>query len=454
MLKNKTSEEIYKQACEVLTGGVSRNIVFRKPFPHYTDIASGCYITDIDGTTRIDFANNMAALIHGHSHPAIVKAVTEQLNKGTAYTLASEIEFAYAELLCNRVKGFEKIRFVNSGTEAVMTMIKASRAFTGRPKIAKAEGTYHGTYDFAEVSQTANPSNWGEIDNPNSVPLVFGTPKGVLDNVVIFPFNDIEKTVAILDKHAHQIACVMIDPVPHRVGLIPATNEFIEAVYNWTRKNGALLVFDEVVTFRVNYGGAQENYSVSPDITALGKIIGGGFPVGALAGRTDVMKVMDPREPNLKFPHSGTFSANPITMTAGFVAMDLFDRDAVLKLNTLTNSAVNQIKDVIKLADVPVSVTGAGSMFRFHLKPTPPATYREAYQSKEILAVIDELLDFLYFQEKILMINTFSCVYSTVLTQKETDKLSEGLLRAFKALKPKIDNLQKNYVSNKMIMTS
>ena len=136
-------------------------------------------------------------------------------------------------------------------------------------------------------------------------------------------------------------------------------------------------------------------------------------------------------------------------MTAGFVAMDLFNRDAVLKLNTLTNSAVNQIKDVIKLADVPVSVTGAGSMFRFHLKPTPPSTYRETYQSKETLAVIDELLDFLYFQEKILMINTFACVYSTVLTQKETDKLSEGLLRAFKALKPKIDNLQKNYVSKK-----
>ena len=151
----------------------------------------------------------------------LVKAVTEQLNKGTAYTLASEIEVAFAQLLCNRVKGFEKIRFVNSGTEAVMAMIKASRAFTGRPKIAKAEGTYHGTYDFAEVSQTANPSNWGDIDNPNSVPLVYGTPKGVLDNVIIFPFNDIERTIAILDKHAEQIACVMIDPVPHRVGLIP-----------------------------------------------------------------------------------------------------------------------------------------------------------------------------------------------------------------------------------------
>ena len=441
MSKNRSSEEIYKQACEVITGGVSRNTVFRKPFPHYADKASGCYITDIDGTERIDFANNMAALIHGHAHPAIIKAVTDQIQKGTAYTLASEIEVAFAQLLSKRVKGFEKIRFVNSGTEAVMAMIKASRAFTGRPKIAKAEGTYHGTYDFAEVSQTANPSQWGDIDNPASVPLAFGTPKGVLDNVVIFPFNDIERTIAILDRHADQIACVMIDPVPHRVGLIPGTNEFIEALYNWTRKNGALLVFDEVVTFRVNYGGAQENYIVSPDITALGKIIGGGFPVGAIAGRSDVMKVLDPREANLRFPHSGTFSANPVTMTAGFVAMDLYDQDAVLKLNALTNSAVNQVREVITIADVPVSVTGAGSMFRFHLTPTPPTTYREAYQTKETLAVLNELLDYLYFNEKILMINTLSCMFSTVMTQKETDRLSEGLLRAFNALKPKIESL-------------
>ncbi len=161
MSENRSSEEIYRQACEVITGGVSRNTVFRKPFPHYADKASGCYITDIDGTERVDFANNMAALIHGHAHPAIIKAVTEQLQKGTAYTLASEIEVAFAQLLSKRVKGFEKIRFVNSGTEAVMAMIKASRAFTGRPKIAKAEGTYHGTYDFAEVSQTANPSELG-----------------------------------------------------------------------------------------------------------------------------------------------------------------------------------------------------------------------------------------------------------------------------------------------------
>lgn len=444
MSENSKSEGIYRQACEVIPGGVSRNTVFRKPFPHYADKASGCYITDIDGTERIDFANNMAALIHGHAHPAIVDAVTRQIQKGTAYTLASEIEVAFAQLLSKRVRGFEKIRFVNSGTEAVMAMIKASRAYTGRPKIAKAEGTYHGTYDFAEVSQTANPSNWGDLDNPASVPLVYGTPKGVLDDVVIFPFNDIERTIAILDKHAGQIACVLIDPVPHRVGLIPGKKEYIEALHDWTRRNGALLAFDEVVTFRVNYGGAQENYTVTPDITALGKIIGGGFPVGAIAGRSEVMKVLDPRDPNLRFPHSGTFSANPVTMTAGYVAMKLFDREAVAKLNALTDKAVSQIREVIRLADVPVSVTGAGSMFRFHLTPAPPVSYREAYQTKEAVAVINELLDYMYFTEKILMINTFSCMFSTALTQNETDRLSEGLFRAFKALKPRIESVQKD----------
>ena len=173
MQKQRSSEEIYNQACKVLPGGVSRNTVFRKPYPQYASRAAGSYITDIDGSCRIDLANNMASLIHGHAHPEIIEAVYEQMKKGTAYTLASEIEVNFAQFLCDRVQAFEKIRFVNSGTEAVMAMIKASRAYTGRPKIAKAEGAYHGTYDFAEVSQTANPNNWGDINKPNSVPVAY-----------------------------------------------------------------------------------------------------------------------------------------------------------------------------------------------------------------------------------------------------------------------------------------
>ena len=442
MPKSK-SEQLYRQARKVLSGGVSRNTVFRKPYPNYANSASGCYITDVEGTKRIDFANNMAALIHGHAFPPVIEAVIEQLQKGTAYTLASEIELEFAKHLIKRVESLERIRFVNSGTEAVMAMIKASRAYTGRSKIAKAEGTYHGTYDFAEVSQTANPSNWGDINEPSSVLLAHGTPPCVSKDVIIYPYNDIEHTLAILDKQADEIACVIIDPVPHRVGLMPGDKDFIKAIYDWTRKNGALMVFDEVITFRVNYGGAQQNYEVKPDLTSLGKIIGGGFPVGAVAGRAEVMKVFDPHEKNLLLPHSGTFSANPITMSAGYTAMKYFNRNAVKKLNALTDKATNQIKEAIKMANVPVSITGAGSMFRLHLRETPPKSYREAYQDKEHAELVKKLLDYMYNDEKILMINTFSCMLSTAIQQNEIDQLSSGLLRAFNKFKPEIDKLSK-----------
>lgn len=439
----RTSEEIYNQACKIIPGGVSRNTIFHKPYPHYISHASGCYATDIDGVRRMDFGNNMAALIHGHAHPEIVNGVIEQVRKGTAYTMATEAEVLYAQLLCDRAPGFEKIRFVNSGTEAVMAMIKASRAYTGRPKIAKAEGAYHGTYDFAEVSQTANPTNWGDINQPNSVPLANGTPQAVLNDVIIFPYNDIERTLAILDQNASEVACVLIDPVPHRVGLMKGSREFVEAIYKWTRKNGALLVFDEVVTFRVTYGGAQQNYAVKPDLTALGKIIGGGFPAGAFTGRSDIMKVLDPGESKLLFPHSGTFSANPVTMTAGRITMEMFDKDAIQKLNALTQKAIEQITEAINIADVPVSISGAGSMFRLHLKSTAPTTYREAYQAKETTSLINEMLDYLFFKEEIMMINTFTCMFSTVMTQKEIDILSQALLNMFKQFKPQLHTLQK-----------
>ncbi len=438
---SKTNKIIYKRACNVLTGGVSRNTIYKKPHPYYVATAKGSYITDIEGVERIDFANNMASLIHGHSHPAIVEAVTEQLQRGTAFTMGTEAEVNFAELMIGRSGSFERMRFVNSGTEAVMTMIKTSRVFTNKPKIAKAEGAYHGTYDYAEVSQTSNPSNWGSIDKPNVNPVVEGTPQGVLDDMVIFPFNDIERTLNILDQHADEIACVLIDPVPHRVGLFPATNEFIEAVYHWTRKNNALMVFDEVVTYRVNYGGKQDSYTVKPDLTAMGKMIGGGFPIGALAGRSDIMEVLDPRGKILRHPHSGTFSANPVSTTAGRVAMELFDKEAVLKLNALTNTAIHQIEESIRIADVPVSITGAGSMFRLHLQANKPTGYREAYHTKEKKALINELLDYLFLEENIIMINTGSCMFATSLTQKEVDRLSEGLLNGFRLIKPKLDQL-------------
>jgi glutamate-1-semialdehyde 2,1-aminomutase len=427
------SHSLYQEALRVLPGGISRNTIHRKPHPDYVSSGQGCRVTDIDGVTRIDFANNMASLIHGHANPQVVAAVAAQLARGTAFTMATEAELRFAQHMCGRNPGFEKIRFMNSGTEAVMAGIKAARALTGRPKIAKSEGAYHGTYDYAEVSQKSKPENWGSPTEPQSVPVAAGTPQTALDDVIIFPFNDIERTIAILDRHADELACVMIDPLPHRVGLVPATAEYMAALRKWTDDNGAVFMLDEVITFRMGLGGAQNWYNVQPDLTAMGKIIGGGFPVGALAGKDEHMAVLDPTRDRLPFPHSGTFSANPITMTAGHVSMELFDAEAVDRLNQLGDYARAQICQAIAAAGAEGCVTGAGSMFRVHLKPEAPAEYRAAYQDAEETKRISLLVDYLY-DHGFMMINTCSGALSTALTEAEVDQLAETLESALRSL--------------------
>jgi len=431
------SEQLFEKALKVLPGGVSRNTIFRKPHPFYAEQGKGCYVTDVEGVTRIDFANNMASLIHGHAYPGIVDSVSAQLAKGSCFTMATEAEVDYAELLCARVPSFDKIRFVNSGTEAVMAMLKASRAYTGKAKIAKVEGAYHGAYDYAEVSQTANPSNWGDVDKPNSTPVAVGTPIKALEDVVVIPFNDVERAIKILEQYKDDIACILVDLLPHRVGLIPASNDFINALHKWTRDNKSLLVFDEVITFRTNYSGAQQNYDVDPDLTAMGKVIGGGFPAGALAGCDEVMKVLDPTEPKVLLPHSGTFSANPITMTAGFTAMKDFDQAAVTQLNDLAIYAKAEITKAISEVGINACVTGAGSMFRVHLKAQPPKNYREAYVDKHESALITKLLDHL-FDNGVMLINTCSATLSTAMGKKEIDHLVNALKDGFEMLKPEM----------------
>ena len=424
---------LYQRALEILPGGVSRNTVLRRPHPLYADHAAGCRVTDIEGVERIDFANNMASLIHGHAHPAVVAAVSGQLSKGTAFTLATEVEVRYAEHLLGRNAGFEKLRFVNSGTEAVMVAVKASRAFTGRAKIAKVEGAYHGQYDYAEVSQTAEPQNWGSVDGPSSVAVAYGTPASALADVIVIPFNDPDRALAILEKHRGELACVLLDLMPHRVGLRPADAGFVTALREWTEADGALLVLDEVVTFRSEFGGAQTWYDVAPDLTAMGKLIGGGFPVGAIAGRAEVMDVMNPLADDVLFPHSGTFSANPITMTAGLAAMELFDEAAVGRVNALAKRAIDGIDEAIRSTGVKACVTGGGSMLRVHLKESPPLNYREALatteENRQLAGLLEHLLD-----EGLIMINTCSAAISTVMSTSEIDLLVSAMKSGFEKM--------------------
>lgn len=416
------SADLFERAKHVLPGGVSRNTVLRQPHPAYADFGEGCRLTDLDGVTRIDCSNNMASLIHGHAYPPIVQAVTEQVQRGTAYMMATESEVVYAEHICSRNPGFDKVRFMNSGTEAIMVAIKASRAFTGRPRFAKIEGAYHGAYDYAEVSQMPNPKTWGHIDRPNSVPLAHGTPASALNDVLIIPFNDVDRALAILNEHAEEIAGVLLDLMPHRVGLNPVESEFIEAIRSWTRKNGSLLVLDEVITFRSAYGGLQMDYEIEPDLTAMGKMIGGGFPVGAVAGRAEVMEVMNPNGEKYLFPYSGTFSANPISMVAGLAAMKDFDEPAIERLNALSARAMKGIDDAARSTGARACVTGGGSILRVHMKEQPPRNYREAFLSPEENLRLKTMLDHL-FDAGFVLINSCTAMLSTPMTEVEIDAL-------------------------------
>lgn len=376
------SQALHTRAKRSLPGGNTRTTVYLSPYPVYAARGTGCRVHDVDGNVLIDCINNFTALIHGHAHPALAAAAHRQIDLGTSFGMPTESEIVLAELLAERVPGIEQVRFTNSGTEAVMMALKAARAYTGRPKIAKVEGAYHGSYDYAEISLDAAPDNWGDAV-PASVPYARGTPQGVLADVVVLPFNDCEATEALLRRHGASLAGVLVDLLPNRVGLIPATPAYLEMLRRVTRELGILLIVDEVISLRLGPGGAQARLGVQPDLTTVGKIMGGGFPVGGVGGRADVMAVFDPSGGRPAVPHGGTFSANPVSMVAGLAAMQLLDGEAYQRLDRHGEMLRQGLNRAFADAGVAGQATGLGSLIKLHLKAAPIANYRDAFPTPE-----------------------------------------------------------------------
>ena len=376
------SQKLYDRALSSLPGGNTRTTVFMKPYPIYAARGEGCRVWDVDGNEFIDCINNFTSLIHGHAHPILVEAATRQLAQGSAFGLPTESEIELAELLASRLPSVDQLRFTNSGTEAVMMALKAARAFTGRPKIAKCEGAYHGSYDYAEVSLDPAPEAWGR-NAPVSVAYARGTPDNVLADVVTIPFNDVESAVSLIREHGRELACVLVDPMPNRAGLAPADKGYLEALRSVTREVGALLIFDEVITFRLGFRGAQGLWNIDPDMTTLGKIIGGGFPVGAVAGHKEFMAVFDPRSGKPALPHGGTFSANPGTMRAGLAAMELLDEAAFARLDAIGEAVRSGIDEAFRRTGVPGRTVGFGSLLKIHFADRPIRDYRSAYMTEQ-----------------------------------------------------------------------
>ncbi len=361
------SAELFEKAQRVLTEGGSRSTIRIAPYSIYVREAQGKYVTDVDGNRLFDLNNNYTSMIHGHAHPKIVEAAMQQMKRGTGYSFGSEAEFALAELLCGRVANFDKIRFMNSGTEAVMKAIKAARAYTGRPKIAKCENSYHGSYDFAEVSLGVDPTDLSKGD-PAPQAYSVGTPRGVLENVVVIPFNEPEIARRILDEHASELAAVLYDPIGQGLARVAATDEFLTMIADFCEQNDVVQIADEVIAFRAGFSGLQGERGLKPQLTTLGKIIGGGFPVGAVAGSAEVMSVFEAGETKAKLPHGGTYNANPVTMAAGRKAMEMLTKDEFARINRLGEEFRQGVREVFEVTDTDGEVQGQYSIFAMTVK--------------------------------------------------------------------------------------
>ncbi|MEZ5924274.1 MAG: aspartate aminotransferase family protein [Hyphomicrobiaceae bacterium] len=411
---------LHERARKVMPGGNTRSIVWQSPYPTYAASGKGAYITDVDGNRYLDLINNYYTLIHGHARPEVVEAIARQAALGTCFSMPTETEIALAELLCERVRSFEEIRFTNTGTDAVMFALKGARALTGRPMIAKCEGAYHGAYEPVEVSFETSPERWG--NRPARIAYSKGTPEKMLADVVVLPFNRTEESIAILTDHAKDLAAILIDPMPSRIGPVQARADYLKALRDFSTKHGIVLVFDEVACFRAAYRGMQGVLGVDPDLTTLGKIIGGGLPVGAVAGRREVMKVFDPSRGKPDAPQSGTFSANPMTMAAGFASMHLMTPEAYDSLAVLGRRLADGVQGVIAETRSDMQFIGYGSLYRFHMHRREIIDYRSSHMSVEEARRMSDLSRRL-FDKGFVLSGNGSLALSTAMTEADIDSV-------------------------------
>jgi glutamate-1-semialdehyde 2,1-aminomutase len=333
-LTTAKSRELIERLSRSIPGGNTRSLAYFPPYPLAISHGSGCRVWDVDGNEFVDLLNNYTATVHGHAVPAISEAMSKQAALGTVFPAPAEAQAELAERIVDRVASVEKVRFANSGTEAVMMAVRAARAFTGREKIIKAEGGYHGMWEQVPVSRPQDTLSERRT----------ATPEGVAALVRMVDYNDVAGLEAAMEEEGESVAAIILEPVTG-TGVLTGTPEYFAAARRLADERGALLICDEVITLRLAVGGYQEVLGVCPDLTTMGKIIGGGLPVGAFGGREEVMSVFDPRLPD-HLHHSGTFNGNLMTMAAGCVALDLLTRDKIERLNALGERLANGLRQI------------------------------------------------------------------------------------------------------------
>ena len=370
------SRQAFDRACRVIPGGVNspaRAFGAVGGQPPFIARGEGAHLTDLDGNRYLDYVGSWGPLILGHCHPRVVAAVEEALHQGASFGAPTERETELAELIVAAVPGIEMVRMVSSGTEASMSALRLARGFTGRDVVVKFAGCYHGHVDALLVSAGSSATTLGVPNSP-------GVPRGATADTLVLRYNDADALEDAFKAHGGRIAGVILEPVVGNMGLVTPRPEFLSTLRRLTERHGALLIYDEVMTgFRLAYGGAQELYGQKPDLTVLGKVVGGGLPVGAYGGRADIMKDVMPAGPVFQ---AGTLSGNPLAMAAGIATLkELRDRPPYERLEQLGRTLAEGLTQAARAAGVPHQLARVGSMWTLFFNPEPVADYEAAKRS-------------------------------------------------------------------------
>ena len=359
MRSYEKSKQAFAESIDLLPGGVNSPVRAFKSVnmdPIFMESGKGAIIKDIDGNEYIDYVLSWGPLILGHTHPEVVQAIAEQAAKGSSFGAPTVSENKLAKLVMERLPAVEMIRFVSSGTEATMSALRLARGYTGRDKILKFEGSYHGHGDSLLIKAGSGVATLGLPDSP-------GVPLDIAKNTLTVAYNDLESAKVVFEKFGAEIAAVILEPVAGNMGVVPPQPGFLEGLRKLTEENGTLLIFDEVMTgFRVDYGCAQEYYGITPDLTCLGKVIGGGLPVGAFGGKREIMEQIAPSGPIYQ---AGTLSGNPLAMTAGYETLSRLDKSSYEYFKKLGDQLESGFREAATKYNIPHTVNRAGSMIGF-----------------------------------------------------------------------------------------
>jgi glutamate-1-semialdehyde 2,1-aminomutase len=350
------SKAAWEKARRSMPMGTASNSRMYEPYPLFIERASGSKVWDVDGNEYIDHNLSFGALVAGHRHPVVIEAVSKQLGIGTMYGMSHELEAELASEICRRYPFVDRVRFSNSGTECTLHAIRLAKAYTGKRKIVKMEGAYHGLHDAVMVSVKPTEENWGSSLSPSPVAASAGVSVDAIDTLIA-QFNNIESLQSVLDNFASQVAAVIVEPVMMNVGVLLPKEGYLQAVSELCRQHGVLLIFDEVKTSSMSYGGASETFGIAPDIVCLSKSIGGGFPLAAFASTREIMEAIESR----KMMHAGTYNANPVVIAAGLATLkNVLTPNLYADLRAMSDALAKGYRDILAEAGLPGTVTNAG----------------------------------------------------------------------------------------------